>query len=154
MTAATTPRGPLLANTVLIDTNIWSRLYLSGSKASRPEHKARYQQVQTALSGKTIVIAAQTRAELLTYPAMRQMAAQREAELIAKIDATPTIPFGPSVEAAWVKLTAACKAGNHQLGFKEHIADRWIAATAIAYDLPLYSEDTGYGDAPLLTLFP
>lgn len=51
---------------------------------------------------------------------------------------------------AFVNLTVGCRAVGHALHAKDHTGDRWIAACAIAKDLPLLSGDAIYEDAPLL----
>lgn len=141
--------------TVVIDTDAYSRIYLaSGRHATRPDHVAQRQALTDALTGKTVVIAVQTRAEVLTFPVMGQFGVRRTAQVRAQIDQTPTIPVTNEVIEAWVQLTAACKRINHSLGQKPHAADRWVAATAIALGVPLLAVDGGYKDAPGLTLLP
>lgn len=141
------------AGTVVIDTDVWSHIYLtSGAGSKNAQRVAERHALIDALTGKTVVIALQTRAELLTFPLVRQLGERRTAEVLTKMDQTPTVPVTEEVVTAWARLTAACRASNHPLGFKEHASDRWIAATAIALGVPLLAADGGYKDAPGLTL--
>ena len=69
------------AETVVIDTDVWSRIYLaSGSGSKNAQRTAERQALTDALTGKTVVIALQTRAELLTFPLVRQLGERRTAE--------------------------------------------------------------------------
>lgn len=42
------------------------------------------------------------------------------------------------------------RATGHGLGAKDHEADRWVAAVAIAAHLPLASEDSIFDNVPTL----
>ena len=53
---------------------------------------------------------------------------------------------------AFVRITLDCRRSGHALGQKEHVADRWVAATAIAIHLPLLAGDDIYLAAPGLDL--
>ena len=50
----------------------------------------------------------------------------------------------PLVEVTdtYVDLRTWCVRNGHGLGAKDHEADRWVAAVALAAKLPLASEDT------------
>lgn len=50
------------------------------------------------------------------------------------------------------RLRAQCERAGHALHAKVHDADRWIAATAIRYGLPLVSDDGIYQGLPGLLL--
>jgi|SRR5947209_16038954 len=50
------------------------------------------------------------------------------------------------------RLRTACKRAGHALHDKIHEADRWIAATAIRYGLPLVSDDAIFVGVPGLSL--
>src|SRR5262249_10511230 len=146
---------PVPAQTVGIDTAGWSHIYLtSGANSKNAQRAAERQALTDALTGKTVVIALQTRAELLTFPLVRQLGERRTAEVLTKIDQTPTVPVTEEVVTAWARLTAACRVSNHPLGFKEHASDRWIAATAIPLGVPLLAVDNCDKAAPGLTLLP
>jgi len=49
-------------------------------------------------------------------------------------------------------LRDKCRRQGHALSEKIHDSDRWIASTAIRYDLPLISDDRIFRDVPDLVL--
>lgn len=49
-----------------------------------------------------------------------------------------------SVDAAVASVWAALRVQVAQAGRRINVNDLWIAATAVAHDLPLYSQDTDY----------
>jgi len=51
---------------------------------------------------------------------------------------------------AYVDLRTWCVRDGHGLSAKDHEADRWVAAVALAAELPLASEDSIFGDIPQL----
>lgn len=93
-----------------------------------------------------------TRAEVLTGAAIAQWGRSRTAALRAQLDRTATVPVTSDVVEAYVQLTADLKANGHALQQKQHTGDRWVAATAIAVDAPLFSADGIYRGAPGLVL--
>ena len=58
------------------------------------------------------------------------------------IERTEIAPPLPAVISAYVDLRPWCVRTGHGLGAKDHEADRWVAAVAMAANLPLASEDT------------
>jgi predicted nucleic acid-binding protein len=62
------------------------------------------------------------------------------------------VPVDERVIDAFVQITVDCRRSGHALGQKEHVADRWIAATAIAIRRPLLASDGIYFDTPGLEL--
>ncbi|MGH3565222.1 MAG: hypothetical protein ACRDRH_04160 [Pseudonocardia sp.] len=62
------------------------------------------------------------------------------------------MPVTDDVVAAYVDLSVACRSAGHALHQKVHVADRWVAATAIALDRPLLSLDGVFAAAPGLRL--
>ena len=63
---------------------------------------------------------------------------------------TQVSPPLPEVIDAYVDLRTWCANNGHGLGAKDHEADRWVAAVALAAELPLASEDSIFGDIPQL----
>jgi predicted nucleic acid-binding protein len=59
---------------------------------------------------------------------------------------------GPELIAVYAQLRADCEAVGHALGQREHTADRWIAATAIRFGIPLVSNDRIFRGVPCLEL--
>lgn len=104
------------------------------------------------LVGRSPAIAVQTRAELLVWPELRRWSADRAGSLRNQLDNTPTVPVDELVIEAFVRLTVSCRRNGHALGQKEHVGDRWVAATAIAIHRPLLAADAIYSHAPGLEL--
>lgn len=62
--------------------------------------------------------------------------------LLTELDLTPTIDEDRAVVEAYARLVSEARKVGHPLGAPGlHIGDRWVAACAIAKDLPLL---TGY----------
>jgi predicted nucleic acid-binding protein len=57
-------------------------------------------------------------------------------------------PVDDAVANAWAELRAALRAAGRRLPLN----DSWIAATAIAHDLPLVTQDRDYTDVPGLSV--
>ena len=55
---------------------------------------------------------------------------------------------------AFVSLTVECRAVGHPVAQKQHVADRWVAATAVALDRPLLALNRVYAEMPRLNLLP
>lgn len=107
------------------------------------------------MAGKEVVIAQQTRAEVLYGMRLSTWSATRKNRVLVQLDATPTIPIDEDVIEAWVLLRTNCRALRppHPLhDSQQHGGDQWIAATAISLDAPLLSADRGFTGAPGLTL--
>ncbi len=67
----------------------------------------------------------------------------RLATLTAALALDP-IPVDADVAAAWARLRVALR----DLGRRMAVNDSWIAATAIALDVPLVTQDDGHVDIP------
>jgi len=133
---------------VVLDTDVYSKLYVRhGATAAK-------QALKDVLVGRAVAIAVQTRAELLIWPQVRGWAADRADRLREQLDNTPTVPVDVQVIDAFVQITVDCRRRGHALGQKEHVADRWVAATAIAIRRPLLASDGIYFDTPGLELLP
>jgi predicted nucleic acid-binding protein len=140
----------MTASLVVLDTNIWTHLYSSSKQhVDAPLWRA-------AMVGLEVVIAQQTRAEVLYAMRLSNWSAARKGKVLDQLDATPTVPIDEEVIEAWVELRAACqllRPTPHPLyNSKHHGGDQWIAATAISLGAPLLSLDGGFKDAPGLTL--
>lgn len=134
---------------VVLDTDVYSKLYVRYGATA-----AAKQALKDVLVGRAVAIAVQTRAELLIWPQVRRWAADRADRLREQLDNTPTVPVDERVIDAFVQITVDCRRRGHALGQKEHVADRWVAATAIAIRRPLLAGDGIYFDAPGLELLP
>ena len=110
------------------------------------------QQWKTDLAGKTIAIAAQTRAEVLYGARIANWGGERYTRLAEQLGRTATIPVNEDVIQAYVNFRAKCRAAGHPLQQKVHTGDLWVAATAIAIDASLLAVDGIYRGAPGLIL--
>ena len=136
---------------VLLDTDVFSALFVT------PEAKARSQgylldQWRAAVRGYRVVIAFQTRAEALVGAGLAKWGARRTQALCDRLDETPTVGLDTDVVDAYVTLTVEASALGIGLSHKDHVADRWIAACAIAKAIPLLSGDRIFKGAPSLSL--
>ena len=78
--------------------------------------------------------------------------ARRRAVLDRLVARAATVPPLPDVTDAYVDLRTWCVRTGHGLGAKDHEADRWVAAVAIAAQLPLASEDSIFDRAAGLAI--
>jgi predicted nucleic acid-binding protein len=92
----------------------------------------------------TVVAELRFGAEVAGWGARRRGVLER---LIASGGVVPPID---AVTDAYVDLRTWCVRNGHGLGAKDHEADRWVAAVAIAGRVPLASEDTIFEDVPTL----
>lgn len=132
---------------VLLDTDVFSLLFVA-----RDAQDSRIAGWRERLGGRRVLIAFQTRAEILEGALERSWGERRMANTRRTLDHTPTVPPDDEVIDAYATLTAACRKNGHALQDGRHVADRWIAACAIAKGLPLLSGDDMYRNAPNLDL--
>jgi predicted nucleic acid-binding protein len=135
------------ADAVLLDTDAYSKLHPHTRLG--PDGR---QQYQDRMAGRTVVIALQTRAELLSWPRLRKWSDNKAERFAADLEQVPTISAYRDVVDAYVDLTVGCRAAGHALAAKHHTADRWVAATALAVDRPLLAVDRIYRGVPGLVL--
>ncbi len=107
-----------------------------------------------ALTGRRPLISFQTRAEVLSGAYLAGWGEKRLEALFAILDAMPTIDEDRAVVEAYARLLAAAQKAGHPFGNNaHHVGDRWIAACAIAKDVPLLTGNHKHFDgAPGLTL--
>ena len=137
------------SDVVVLDTDVYSLLYVRQGAAV-----AAKQDLRDMLVGRLVAIAVQTRAELLIWPQVRRWSADRADRLREQLDNTPTVPVDERVIEAFVRITVDCRRSGHALAQKDHVADRWVAATAIAIGRPLLTADGIYLSTPGLELLP
>lgn len=136
---------------VLLDTNAYSALFVTPTRtAQRQGHPL--EKWQVALRGRRVVIAFQTRAELFIGAKSANWGERKVQALGERLDATPTVQLDEDVLAAYVTLTVEARARGLGIGQKHHVADRWIAACAIAKSLPILTGDAIFSGAPSLRL--
>jgi predicted nucleic acid-binding protein len=148
-----TASGPRPGDAVVLDTDVFSVLFIKSASGRLPAGMAQQvQQWRDQLAGRLVVIATQTRAELLAWPLDRGWGEDRTRVLRTILDATPTIPVTENVIEAFARLSAACRASGHPLAQRAHTGDRWVAATAIAIGAPVLARDGIYRAAPHVEL--
>lgn len=131
----------------LLDTDVFSALFVRtrGEPVEAADWRSR-------LTGRQVVISFQTRAELLYGAKNKDWGQARRAQLEQILDRTVTIQPDLDVIDAFASLRDECRRAGHALHDRPHTADRWIAACAIAKDLPLLAADQIYRNAPGLQL--
>ncbi len=77
---------------------------------------------------------------------------RRRARLENVIAHAAVVPPLEDITDAYVDLRAWSVRNGHGLSAKSHEADRWVAAVAIAGELPLATEDSIFDDVPMLRL--
>lgn len=141
-------RGPA----VVVDTDVYSRVVLPGrGRAAAHPARADWQEV---LMGHRLLIAVQTRVELLSMPLLSKnpWSETRVMELDDHIAGLSVLQVTDEVQTTFVTLTGSLRAGGHALGDKIHTGDRWIAATALAHGLPIASMDGIFAGIPGIQL--
>lgn len=78
------------------------------------------------------------------------MGARRRSVLDRLVSRAGIAPPLGEVTDAYVVLRSWCVRNGHGLGAKDHEADRWVAAVAIAAKLPLATEDSIFDGLPAL----
>lgn len=142
----------MTAQAVVLDTDVFSALYVTPRElALRQGHPV--DDWIEAVTGHRVLISFQTRAEILFGVYYANWGERRLDPLRERLDATPTIDEDRDVVEAFAQLTAECRKSGHALAAKEHTGDRWIAACAIAKELPLLAKDRIYAKAPGVVLF-
>ncbi len=131
----------------VVDTDIWSHLF---GRRRRPAPLLTAW--REGLIGRRVVIATQTRAEVLVGLRIGGLGSARSDVIAAALAATPVVPVTPDVVESFVTLSVEAKAAGHAIAAKIHTAGRWAAATAIAIGAPLLSADRVYRNAPRLRL--
>lgn len=132
---------------MLLDTDAWSHLF--AFKGRRHPDLARW---RALLTGRTVAIAVQTRAEVLAWVLIRDLGEPRRQAILTHLENTATVPVDEAVIQRYARLTAEARARGDALGAKEHTADRWVAATALAVGASLLSADGIYRNDPDLVL--
>jgi predicted nucleic acid-binding protein len=72
----------------------------------------------------------------------------RRLDTLTLADALDPIPVDRSVAAAWATLRLALR----EAGRRMPLNDSWIAATALARNIPVVSQDADYDDVPGLSV--
>ena len=132
---------------MLLDTDAFSALFVSGEQTARKQGHP-IDDWRAALQGMAIVISFQTRAEVLAGAISARWEERKLSAVRGELDRTATVQLDQEVFDAYVALTVSCRAVGAALGQKVHTADRWVAASAVAKDLPILARDSVYQNAP------
>ena len=124
-----------MALAVVVDTMIASA-WLGQRDSLRKERWRNRLEHQTWVLPFTVVAEMRFGAEVAGWGARRRAVLDR---LI--LQATVAPPF-EDVTDAYVQVRTWAVRTGHGLGAKEHEADRWVAAVAVAANLPLATEDS------------
>lgn len=100
------------------------------------------------LLGRRLVISAQSQSEIRYGALRRAWSAERMAGLESVLDRVPTLPVSDEVIRACARVRALCSGTGHPLAAKHHMGDAWVAATAMAFELPLLSGDDIFVGVP------
>lgn len=104
------------------------------------------------LTGRLLVLAAQTVAELRYGAQLARWGAARQAEMERRVAHARIAPVDEDLVWEVARLRVACRRAGHALADDHHTGDLWIAATAIRYQLPLVAHDGVFRRAPGLNL--
>lgn len=99
-----------------------------------------------------MVLSFQTVAEVRFGALDARWGESRLRQLEDRLARTTVVSVTESVTSAYARLKHKLKSQGHGLWNKHHDGDRWIAATAVAYALPLATHDTVFQDVPELEL--
>jgi predicted nucleic acid-binding protein len=132
-----------MAGAVVVDTMIASAWL--GVRAS--PRKARWEPL---LSQSPWVLPFTVVAEMRFGAEVAGWGARRRGVLDRLVAAAAVMPPLGEVTDAYVDLRTWSVRAGHGLGAKDHEADRWVAAVAVAAGLPLASEDAIVDDVPAL----
>lgn len=131
------------AEPVVIDTMI------AGSLFSRKPMALKY---ESHVQGRPLVVSFVTVAELRYGALKANWGAARQEALESRLSPMTVVPSDSDLANVYAELRVSCVRMGHGLQEKIHEADRWIAATAIRFGLPLVSHDGIFVGAPGLTL--
>lgn len=129
----------------VVDTGVF------GARFAPRDHSLEFA-YRPVLAGRAVVISFITVAELRFGAALGGWGDHRRAQLERHLSGVKTVGPGGGVIAKYVELRRWCVQVGHGLGQKEHEADRWIASTAMHFDVPLVAHDAIFKDVDGLTL--
>lgn len=123
------------ARPVVIDTMVASALL---RRERRPGEATPY---DSLVRGRRLVVSFATVAELRFGALNAGWGGLRMRALSRSLSALTVVEPAGDVVQRWAELRVECSRLGHPLGQKVHDSDRWIAATALARDLELVSDD-------------
>lgn len=143
MSSSASSNAPELPRAVVVDTMIASA-WLGRRPSARKERWA-------ALLGRVPwVLPFTVVAEMRFGAHVAGWGQRRLAVLDHLVSRSAVIPPIDVVTDAYVELRSWCARSGHGLGAKDHEADRWVGAVAIAAKLPLVTEDSIFDHVPVI----
>jgi predicted nucleic acid-binding protein len=130
---------------VVVDTNVFGAVLARG-------HSPLVELYAPHLTGRVLVLAAQTVAELRFGALWAKWGQERRTELEDRIARARVAPVDEDLVWEVAKLRVACRRAGHALADDQHTSDLWIAATAVRYRLPLVAHDGVFRNTPGLDL--
>ena len=130
---------------VVVDTNVWG----ADLDARTEPLRARYAR---HLVGVLPAISAQTVAELRYGALKANWGRRRMDELDRLLHRAHVIDVDDHLIWTHARLRTACQRVGHPLHDRPHNGDLWIAASAVAHDLPLVTDDQVFDGVPGLTV--
>ena len=138
-------RGP-----VVLDTGIFSSEFVRSGSALSDAYRP-------LIDGRAFLVSFATEAEVRFGATLAGWGQARTRRLEQQLSRAAVIWPGPDLLAACVDLRVWCVHHGLGLGQKSHEADRWIAATAMLFHLPLVAHDAvfrGVDGLELITTLP
>lgn len=129
---------------VLLDTDVFSVLFFKGRDAQRYD---------VAVAGCEMLLSAFSQAEVLAGAEMRGWGERRLAALEQVFGSMVILEVTEGVVRSYARVRALVKRIGHPLHGDAQFVDRWIAATALEYQVPLLTGNRKhYQDLPGLRL--
>ena len=110
---------------VLLDTNAYSALYVTPEETARKQGHP-VEEWRSALRGQRILIAFQTRAELIIGARSAKWGDQRMKALNERIASTPTVQLDGEVFDSYVTLTVVARPGHRSAAARGRSLDRCV----------------------------
>jgi tRNA(fMet)-specific endonuclease VapC len=133
----------------VVDTMIASAMIVGTRRPSTATLLNRY---DDHLRGVSVLLSFATVTELRFGALKGGMGPKRVAEIEDWIRKVAVVLPDNDLVNVCARLRYDCQKQGHGLKDKIHDSDRWIASTAIRYDVPLISDDGIFKDAPGLRL--
>ena len=128
------------SSVIVVDTNVISYIFKRDTRGNL---------YKPHIEGRLAIIAAQTLAELEAMPLKNNWGQRRHAELRARIKEFTFAEVDETICLRWAEVQANAK----KFGRPISVADSWIAATALAYDVPLVTHNpSDFYNVPGLTV--
>lgn len=137
---------PTAGGPVVVDTNVFGARMVTESRARLGLLYGPH------LVGRPIVLAYQTVAELRYWALKAGWGEKNRQRMEHHIRQVAVVRVDDRLAWTYAELKDRCVRLGHALGQKTHDGDRWIAVTAIRYEIPLISHDGVFQNVPGLSL--